>query len=123
MTTRGRGSPWAALVLLAPGRVVVVRGGLDLAGARVDPPVDRRRGALAVLLGVELPSSSRCEPRVQVLGVPGELALEAALRLHERLAERAADAHRLADGLHLRAERRVGAGNFSNAKRGILTTT
>ena len=49
---------------------------------------------------------------MEVVGVPGELALEAALRLHERLAERAPDAHRLADRLHLRAEARVGAGEL-----------
>ena len=46
------------------------------------------------------------------VGLPVEVALEPALRLHERLDERAADAHRLADGLHLRAERAVGAGEL-----------
>ena len=46
---------------------------------------------------------------MQILGLPVELALESALRLHERLDECAPDTHRLADGLHLRAERRVRA--------------
>ena len=41
--------------------------------------------------------------------MPVERPFEAADRLDERLEERAADAHRLADRLHLRAERRVGA--------------
>ena len=47
---------------------------------------------------------------------PGRLGacvqLARAARLQERLAERAADAHRLADRLHLRAERRVRAGEL-----------
>ena len=38
--------------------------------------------------------------------------LERARRLLQRLAERAPDAHHLADALHLRAERRVGAGEL-----------
>ena len=46
---------------------------------------------------------------MEVLRAPVELALEPAPGLHERLEERAADAHRLADRLHLRAERPVGA--------------
>ena len=111
MTTRGAVARGRPFVLLVPGRVEVVRCRLDLAGARVDAAVDRLRGALAVLLGVDVLELAR-EPRVEVLGVPGELALEAALRLHERLAERAADAHRLADRLHLRPEARVGAGEL-----------
>ena len=99
------------LVALAPGRVVVVRRRLDLAGARVDAPVDGPLDLLALLLGVQLDELA-LEPRVQVLRVPVERALEPALRLHERLDERAADAHRLADRLHLRAERRVRAGEL-----------
>src|SRR5213079_1936599 len=46
------------------------------------------------------------------LRLPGEGRLETALGLDERLSERAADAYRLADGLHLRAETRVGAGEL-----------
>ena len=64
-------------------------------------------------------SSSRAEPRVDALGqlvgphgVARRVQLPRAARLQERLAERAADAHRLADRLHLRAERRVGAGEL-----------
>ena len=49
--------------------------------------------------------------------------LARAHRLEERLGEGAADAHCLADGLHLRPERRVGAGELLNANRGNLTTT
>src|SRR5262245_5021425 len=41
--------------------------------------------------------------------MPVERAFEPALRLDEGLDERPADAHRLADGLHLRAEGPVGA--------------
>ena len=66
-------------------------------------------------------SSSTLEERVHVLrhllervprrrGAGVELAR--AVRLEERLGERAADAHRLADRLHLRAERPVGAGEL-----------
>ena len=97
----------SALVLLAPGCVVVVRRRLDLAGDGVDPTVDRRQRALALLLGCE-PGELVPEPRMQALGLPLEVSLEPALRLHERLDEGAADAHRLADGLHLSPERRVG---------------
>ena len=46
---------------------------------------------------------------MQAVGVPVEVAFEPPLRLDERLDERAADAHRLADRLHLRAERVVRA--------------
>ena len=52
------------------------------------------------------------EPRMRALRqLPGVGAVElaGAARLEERLAEGAADAHRLADRLHLRAERRVRA--------------
>jgi hypothetical protein len=46
-----------------------------------------------------------------------------AQRLLQRLGERAADGHRLADRLHLGAEHRRWPGNFSNAQRGTLVTT
>ena len=58
------------------------------------------------------------EPRVQALGEVvdrrprgrrARIELARAERLEERLGERAPDAHRLADRLHLRPERRVGA--------------
>ena len=52
------------------------------------------------------------EPRMRALGqVPGvgPVDLAGAARLQERLAEGAPDPHRLADRLHLRAERRVRA--------------
>ena len=45
-------------------------------------------------------------------GVGAAIELARAHRLQERLGERAADPHRLADRLHLRAERRVGAGEL-----------
>jgi hypothetical protein len=54
---------------------------------------------------------------------PTRAVLEAAQRLVERLLEGAADRHDLADRLHPGGERVVGAGNFSNANRGILVTT
>jgi hypothetical protein len=47
------------------------------------------------------------EPGVQVLGLPGLINLQSTSSLVERFGEGAADAHRLADGLHLRAEARV----------------
>ena len=101
MTTLRPGSG-GALVALAASRVEVVGGSLDLAGARVDTPEHDRPLRLSRL---ELAG----EPRVQVLGPPLGIDLEPAPRLRERLRERAADAHRLADRLHLRAERLVGA--------------
>ena len=50
------------------------------------------------------PSDERLEPVL-----PG---LERARRLLDRLAERSPDAHHLADALHLRSERRLGAGEL-----------
>src|SRR5439155_14631955 len=52
------------------------------------------------------------EPRMRALRQPPRLSpveLSAPLRLLVGLEERAADSHRLADGLHLRPERAVGA--------------
>jgi hypothetical protein len=49
--------------------------------------------------------------------------LQAAQGLLERLLEGAADGHHLADRFHLRGQARIGRGNFSKAKRGILVTT
>ena len=48
--------------------------------------------------------------------------LQRADRLLHGLLEGAPDRHHLAHRLHPRAEHLVGAGNFSNAQRGILTT-
>ncbi len=113
LATRGHG-----LVRLAPSRVVVVRVGGHLARAGVDAAVDAlalRRPLLAQLL--ELAP----EPRVEVVGqvvearprrVCARVELAARPRLPERLLERAPDPHRLADRLHLRAERRIGAGEL-----------
>ena len=64
------------------------------------------------------------EPGVNAVGKversPGRLRarvqLAGAARLQERLAERAADAHRLSDRLHLRAECRVRAGELLEGK-------
>src|SRR5665213_3865856 len=75
------------LVLLVPGRVVVVRRGSDLAGTGVDAPVDGPLLLLARLLGGQRLELT-LEPRVQVVGMPVELGLEPALRLGERLQER-----------------------------------
>ena len=107
MTTRLRSPCRRTFVLLSPRGVVVVRRRLDLARDGVDPPVDGRQRALALLFRSE-PLELALEPGMQVVRVPVEVALEPALGLHERLDERPADAHRLADGLHLRPERRVG---------------
>src|SRR5439155_11933404 len=64
---------------------------------------------------VELAGQLTVEPRVCALverpGFP-TVQLPRPLRLAKRLDEGAADSHRLADRLHLRAERRVGAGKF-----------
>src|SRR5205085_6601498 len=87
--TRRRG-----LVVLAPSRVEVVRLCLDLAGAGVDAAVDRPLALLPGFFGLERRELVH-EPRMQVLGVPVEWPLESALRLRERLEERAPDAHRL----------------------------
>ena len=140
------------LVLLAPGRVVVVRARLDLAGARVDAPVGRPdalgvAGAAHVVaarpprrpdrvvapagpLGAEDVERRELAPRMgELLLEPGMHALgdvverrpgrrragielARAEALEEGLGEGAADAHRLADRLHLRAERGVGAGEL-----------
>ena len=145
---------------LAPGRVVVGRSGLDLAGAGVDPPVggpdapgaplrphellggpamlgDRRvrppraldphpvvrderveRAHAAQRLAGRLELGF--EPRMQVARLPPVVELARPLRLEERLAERAPDPHRLADGLHLRAERAVGARELLEGEAGEL---
>ena len=99
------------LVGLVPGRVVVGRLGGDLAGARVDPTVDRRLGKLPLALDCDRLELA-LEPRVEVLGPPVEDRLETALGLDERLEERATDAHRLADRFHLRAESPVCPGKL-----------
>ena len=99
------------LVALAPGRVEVVRAGCDLAGARIDPAEHGRRRYLARFLGCQRRELA-LEERVQSVGLPLEVAFEAALRLDERLEERPTDPHRLAHRLHLGAERRVGAGEL-----------
>src|SRR3989442_642569 len=65
-----------SLVALVPGRVEVVRVRLDLAGDRVDPTVDRSRGLLARVFGLELLELA-LEPRMHSLGLPLELAFEA----------------------------------------------
>ena len=93
------------LVALAAGRVEVVRGRLDLAGARVDATECGDTGGDVAL---ELAR----EPGVQAVRPPLGIDLEAAPGLGEGLGERAADAHRLADRLHLRPERPVGAGEL-----------
>ena len=135
------------LVGLAPGRVVVRRGGLHLSGARVDTTVRRPHapgpplGADLVLRGaglrgdvrvgeprpldaqevirdqvvepqlVELVRELDSKPGMRALSeLPDLLAVELAraTRLAKRLDEGSPDAHRLADRLHLRPERRVG---------------
>ena len=149
------------LVGLAPGRVVVVGRGLDLARARVDAAVRRPDAAVAAALAdgrlgrpggggdLRVGEAEPLEPeevvRDERLDVadrresgedPVELALEERMdvlrhvderlprrrgagvelaraeRLEVRLGERPADPHRLADRLHLRAERPVGAGEL-----------
>src|SRR6185436_4087679 len=140
------------LVLLAPGRVEVVRGGLDLAAARVDAAIGRAdaarvaraahvvaRGAprradrvvpptralrAADVAGAQLPlrelellDEPRMQPVRQVVDRrPGRrgagIELPRAERFEERLAERPPDPHRLADRLHLRAERGVRPGEL-----------
>src|SRR5205085_3462639 len=102
------------LVGLPPRRVVIGRRGGDLTRARVDPAV-HGRALLLRALGLDLLELAR-EPRMEVLGMPVERRLEPALRLDERLEERPADAHRLADGLHLRPEPGVGAGELLERK-------
>ena len=115
MTTRGVRRRRRRLVGLAPGRVVV--------GRRSPRPRRRtsrcggrraRASAASRRSGVD---SARARARTTGAGSPGSRGRHgvarrvelAAPRLHERLAEGAADPHRLADRLHLRAERRVGA--------------
>ena len=106
------------VVSLAPCRVEVVALALDLSGHRVDasesalPPrrsVSSQRRDLAH------------EPRMHAVGnvvqVPpgrrrGGVELAARHRLPEGLLEGAADAHRLADRLHLRPERRIRPGEL-----------
>src|SRR6185295_2179515 len=135
-------------VRFAPGGVVVARGCLDLASARVHTTVRRANAAGAPAspdrafgrrgdgrnLGVrpaaalqpeevvgdqvverdltELVGELGVEPWMRVLRQLPRLAaveLPRAPGLAEGLEERAADTHCLADGLHLRAERGVGA--------------
>ena len=142
------------LVLLAPGRVQVVRGRLDLAGARVDapkhgadpelvpaasdldareaerlaervvpPPGTLRRRDVAAFEDLPCACDLVAEPRMQTVRKvvvlearprrgSALLELARAVRLQQRFREGAADAHRLADGLHLGAERLLGAGEL-----------
>ena len=58
--------------------------------------------------------------RVELLGAEGLAGFEAAHALPERLLEGAADGHDFAHGLHLRAERGVGAGEFLEGPLGDL---
>src|SRR4029077_3076507 len=90
---RRRPQRWR-LVGLAPGRVVVRRLRCHLARARVDAPVDGFAGELLLPLVLDALELA-LEPRVQVLRAPLERRFKASLGLHERLAEGAADAHRL----------------------------
>ena len=93
------------LVALAAGRVEVVRGRLDLSGARVDAAERGRPGGDFAL-------QLTGEPGVQAVRPPLGVDLETAPGLGEGLGERAADAHRLADRLHLGPERAVGTGEL-----------
>ena len=119
MTTRGLPVARQRLVRLAAGRVVVVRVGGDLAGAGVDAAVDAL--ALRRPVASRSCSSSRrnhgCRSSGRSSSVAHGVTAPASSsrldqRLPERLLEGAADPHRLADRLHLRAERRVGAGEL-----------
>src|SRR5581483_499083 len=88
------------LVALAARRVEVARRGRDLPGARVDTserdaPGGGRHGPST---GLELAG----EPGMEVLRAPVRVDLQSTSSLRERLREGAADAHRLADRLHLR---------------------
>src|SRR5262249_33279718 len=106
------------LVRLPERRVVVVRLRSDLARTRVDAPIDALPGRRPLVpQALEL----RPEPGMEALGevvqpIPWRdragVELPRAERLPERLAEGPADAHRLADGLHLSPERPVGAGEL-----------
>ena len=107
------------LVRLAAGRVVVVRVGGDLAGAGVDAAVRRaalRRPVVAQLARARAGTRDAGPPAGRRASPTGSTAPASSSRLDERLPERllegAADPHRLADRLHLRAERRVGAGEL-----------
>ncbi len=67
---------------------------------------------------------SFCVPEVLAIGTePKSSYLKSSQCFLERLFERSPDRHRFANALHLRGQRGVGFGNFSNAKRGILVTT
>ena len=57
---------------------------------------------------------------VELLAAEGLAGLQAAHALPQRFLEGAADGHHLADGLHLRAERGVGAGEFLEGPFGNL---
>ena len=84
-----------------------------------------QRAGDAVELGLEPRVHARPAPSSAWPMVSRSLAeLAGAHGLHERLGEGAADAHRLADRLHLGAQGGVGAGELLEAaKRGNLTTT
>jgi hypothetical protein len=73
----------------------------------------RRRGQQLVVA-----SASSCASAGSQLSPSGPARASAVPSAGSR--ERAADRHRLADRLHLRAEHAARAGNFSNAHRGIL---
>ena len=90
--------------VVAPARALRARDVADSSSARASAICSRNQGWRSVgkVLVVEaLPRRRRaCFELTRAVG------------LQERLAERPADAHRLADGLHLRPERRVGAGEL-----------
>ncbi len=116
----GRAGVDGAVRALEPVRAVAVdRQGVQLAQ---EPRIDRGPASHLVDLGaaakdleqhVETVGRGRLEPGQQLLRLAGEVRLRVELsrahRLRERLAERAADRHRLADGLHVGGQRPLGS--------------
>ena len=74
MTTRGLSPLGARLVRLAPGRVEVVRGRLDLGGAGVDAPVDRPDAARRAAARGRSPRSSPQRSAIVGVGEPRRLS-------------------------------------------------
>ena len=83
-------------------------------------PARRRRAGRRRARGGRRASADRCRP---TRPEARDLGLRRPHRLAQRLGEVPAHRHDLADALHRRRQPGSAPGNFSNANRGILTTT
>ena len=98
---------------------------VERGGDQEDPLGRGHRAAGDEVLGVDAGERRDLGAEAREVGREArEAGLERAQALLQRLGERAADRHRLADRLHHRARApATRPGSFSNAQRGIFVTT